>query len=185
MVTYSSILAWRIPWTEEPGRLQSTGLQRVGHDWVTELIKSESEVAQLCPTLCDPMDCSLPGSSLHGILQARVLEWVAISFSRGSSQPRDWTRVSCIPGRRFNLWATREAQGLNWLGIYFCSGDQMPMFRRDGFSGIFMFTVKIGQSWGNWDTEHCCLFTGLEASWEFVLFPVVSYGLQECLVHWD
>ena len=54
-------------------------------------------------TLCDPMDCSLPGSSLHGILQARVLEWVAISFSRGSSRPRDQTRVSCIPGRRFNL----------------------------------------------------------------------------------
>ena len=55
------------------------------------------------------MDCSLPGSSLQGILQARVLEWVAISFSRGSSQPRDRTQVSLIPGRRFNLWATREA----------------------------------------------------------------------------
>ena len=48
----------------------------------------ESEVAQSCPTLCDPMDCSLPGSSVHGIFQARVLEWAAISFSRGSSQPR-------------------------------------------------------------------------------------------------
>ena len=50
---------------------------------------SKSEVTQSCLTLCDPMDCSLPGSSLHRILQARVLEWVAISFSRGSSQPRD------------------------------------------------------------------------------------------------
>ena len=49
--------------------------------------KSESEVAQSCPTLCDPMDCSLSGSSVHGIFQARVLEWIAISFSRGSSQP--------------------------------------------------------------------------------------------------
>ena len=48
-------------------------------------IKKESEVAQLCPTLCDPMDCSLPGFCVHGIFQARVLEWVAISFSRGSS----------------------------------------------------------------------------------------------------
>ena len=46
-------------------------------------------VTQLCLTLCDPMDCSLPGSFVHGILQARILEWVAISFSRGSSQPRD------------------------------------------------------------------------------------------------
>ena len=56
-----------------------------------------------------PWTSSLPGSSLHGILQARVLEWVAISFSRGSSQPRDQTPVSRIPGRRFNLWATGEA----------------------------------------------------------------------------
>ena len=60
-----------------------------------------SEVAQLCPTLCDPLDCSLPHSSIHGIFQARVLEWVAISFSRGSSQPRDRTWVSRIVGRRF------------------------------------------------------------------------------------
>ena len=52
------------------------------------------------------MDCSPPGSSVHGILQARILEWVAISFSRGSSQSRDRTRVSCIAGRRFILWAT-------------------------------------------------------------------------------
>ena len=55
------------------------------------------------------MDCSLPGFSVHGILQARILEWVTISFSRGSSRPRDRTRVSHIGGRRFNLWATREA----------------------------------------------------------------------------
>ena len=73
-------------------------------------IESEREVAQSCPTLCDPIDCSPPGSSLHWILQARILEWVAISFSRGSSQPRDRTQVSHIAGRRFNLWATREAQ---------------------------------------------------------------------------
>ena len=57
---------------------------------------------------CDPMDCSLPGSSVHGIFRARVLEWVAISFSRGSFQPRDRTQVSCIAGRRVTLRATRE-----------------------------------------------------------------------------
>ena len=56
-----------------------------------------------CLTLCDPMDCSPPGSSIHGIFQARILEWVAISFSRGSSQPRDRTQVLRIAGRRFNL----------------------------------------------------------------------------------
>ena len=71
--------------------------------------EGEGEVAQSCPTLCNPMDCSLPGFSVHGILQARILEWIAISFSRGSSWPRDRTRVSHIGGRRFNLWATREA----------------------------------------------------------------------------
>ena len=56
-------------------------------------------VAQLCLTLCHPMDCSPPGSSVHGILQARILEWVAILLSRGSYQPRDQTQVSCITGR--------------------------------------------------------------------------------------
>ena len=70
--------------------------------------ESESEVAQSCPTLCDPVDYSPPGSSLHGILQARILECVAISFSRGSSRPRNETRVFRILGRRFNLWATRD-----------------------------------------------------------------------------
>ena len=62
---------------------------------VQNTFESESEVTQSCPTLCNPMDCSPPGSSVHEILQARVLEWVAISSSRGSSQPRDGTQVSC------------------------------------------------------------------------------------------
>ena len=69
---------------------------------------SESVVAQSCLTLCNPMDCSLPGSSTHGIFQARILEWVANSFSRGTSQPRDWTLVSSTTGRLFIVWATRE-----------------------------------------------------------------------------
>ena len=60
------------------------------------------------------MDCSPPGSSVHGILQARMLEWIAISFFRGSSWPRDWTRVSSIAGRFFTIWATRKAQVYRW-----------------------------------------------------------------------
>ena len=63
----------------------------------------KSEVSQSCLTLCNPMDCSPPGSSVHGIFQARILEWVAISFSRGSSQPRDQTQVSHIAGRCFTI----------------------------------------------------------------------------------
>ena len=132
-------LVWEIPWTEEPGGLQSKGSQTVRHDVVTKqqpwlcsttsilstrrlnqkltcpvLLPpaawkwSESEVAPSCPTLCNPMDCSLPGSSIHGIFQSRVLEWVATSFSRRSSRPRNWTRVSRIVGRRFTIWATSE-----------------------------------------------------------------------------
>ena len=64
-------------------------------------------VAQLYPSLCDPMDYSPAGSSVQGILQARILKWVAIPFSRESSWPRDWTWVST--GRFFTVWATREA----------------------------------------------------------------------------
>ena len=75
--------------------------------------ESESEVAQSCPALCDPLDCSPPSSSVHGIFQTRILEWVATSFSRRSSQPRDWTWVSCIIGRCFTIWATREVSGPN------------------------------------------------------------------------
>ena len=68
-------------------------------------------VAQSCPTLCDPLDCSPPGSSVHGILQARILEWVAMPFSRGSSQPRDQTQISYIAGRFFTVQATWESWG--------------------------------------------------------------------------
>ena len=66
-------------------------------------------VLPLCLTLCNPMDCGLPGSTIHGILQARILEWVARPFSRGSSQPRNGTQVSHIAGRFFTIWGTREA----------------------------------------------------------------------------
>ena len=67
-------------------------------------------VDQSCPTLCDHMDHSPPGPSFHGILQARILEFIAISFSRGSSQPRDRNQVSHTAGRLFTIWAAREAQ---------------------------------------------------------------------------
>ena len=66
---------------------------------------------QSCPTLCDPIDCSLPGSSVHGILQARILEWVAISFPRGSSRPRDRTCTSYLEADP-NHWTTREFPGV-------------------------------------------------------------------------
>ena len=154
MATHSSILAWRILWTEEPGGLQSMGSQRLRHDWVTNTVyrvnlrlssylshksifilkniyKCNANIipnkinttslllsntwplfkfkgcgcmclhTQSCLTLCSPMYWSLPGSSVHEISQARILEWVAISFCRGSSQPRDQTLVSALASRFF------------------------------------------------------------------------------------
>ena len=88
----SLILVWEIPWTEEPDGLQGMGSQRVRHDLATKQWQLQQYICgnaaaaatkslQSCPTLCDPIDGSPPGSSVPGILQARTLEWVAISFS--------------------------------------------------------------------------------------------------------
>ena len=101
------------------------------------LFCSYSEVAQLCPTLCDPVDCSLPGSSVHGIFQAIVLEWIAIFFSRGSPQPRDRTRVSRIVDRRFTVhhqgshkdiqYSTRQRNLTGrFLELLFLDGTENP-----------------------------------------------------------
>ena len=76
----------------------------LGFSWLEPGKWKESEVAQSCLTLCDPTDCGLPDFSVHGIFQAAIPEWVAISFSRGSSRPTDQTWVSCIAGRHFTLW---------------------------------------------------------------------------------
>ena len=92
--------------------MQETRFRSLG--WEAPLEK-EKEVAQSCSTRCDTMDCSPPGSSVHGILQARILEWVAMSSCRGSSWPRDRTQVSSFGGRFFTVWATREAQNCVYL----------------------------------------------------------------------
>ena len=155
MAPHSSTFAWKIPWMEETGGLQSMGSLRVGQDCATSLSlftfmywrrkwqptpvflpgesqgwgtlvgcrlwgctesdtteatqqqqqqhECESEVTQSCPTLCHPMDCSLLESSAHGISQARILEWVAVSFSREFSQPMDQTWVFHTVGRCFTI----------------------------------------------------------------------------------
>ena len=97
-----------------------------GQYWSTQKQNSISgyhvkvKVAQSCPTLCDPMDYTV-----HGILQARILEWVAVPFSRGSSQPRDRTQVSLNAGRSFTCWDTREAQEY-WSGYPIPSPEDLP-----------------------------------------------------------
>ena len=110
---YFGHLMWRGDWLEKTLMLGGIG-GRTFPPTVHE-VKSESEVAQSCATLCDPVDCNLPGSSVHGILQARILEWVAISFSGGSSWLRNWTRVSRLAGSHLILWATNSAWGFPFL----------------------------------------------------------------------
>ena len=101
------------------------GAKLLANFWPT---KSISEVLQLCPTLWDPMDCSPPGSSVHGIFQTRVLEWGAISFSRGSSWLRDWTQVSRTAGQLSTVWDTESVRGSKWLLLFkyiFSWGDPL------------------------------------------------------------
>ena len=77
-------------------------------------------VTQSWTNLCDPRDCTQSGSSAHGILQARILERVAIPFFRGSSQPRDWTRLSCIADRIFTIWVHQGFPGGDSLPVVWC-----------------------------------------------------------------
>ena len=129
---------------QKPGGLQFIGSQRVRHDWsdvalewsdqgdgemleVGEYqVEGTTNAKTLCVCakllqwhlmLCDAMDCSLLDSYVHGILQARIMEWVAMPSSRGFSQPKDQTQISCIAGKFFTIWATEEALGgclLHW-----------------------------------------------------------------------
>ena len=114
-------------------------------------------VAQSCPSLCNPMDCSLPSSSVHGILQASILEWVAIPFSRESSQLRDGTQVSCVAGRLYHL----SHQGIPSRGkqaskLYMLKNvchtpkdKQNPFFHSSLFIwGLFIFLMKVIRDWG-------------------------------------
>ena len=82
-----------------------THTHKISHIYMhTHTCSNSSTVSHSVMSLCDPPDCSLPGSSIHGNLQARILKWVAIPFSRWSSWPRDWTQVSPIAGRFFTNW---------------------------------------------------------------------------------
>ena len=99
------------------------GQEYLRRNGVVFIVNKESKmrcilVTQLCLNFCDSIGCRLPDSSVHGILQARTLEWVAIPFSRGSFWPRDQTWVSCIAGRFFTIWATRNT---SWNAVLGCN----------------------------------------------------------------
>ena len=118
-------------------------------------------VAQ-CPTLCDPMEHSPPGSFVHEILQARILEWVAMPSSRGSSQPRDWTQDSCIAGRFFTIWATREAPCILFNAQLFILYSSRKLFLLNTHLDIdYKFWLKSSKQCKGEDNgtplQYCCL----------------------------
>jgi len=122
-------------------------------------INSESEVkvlvVQSCPTLCSPMDYSPPGSSVHGVLQARILEWVAIPFAVRFSRPRDWTQISCIGGRLFNHLSHQGSPLMQWLFV-------------DGEGCLFL--------------HYCCFFSALRNQWVEWFYLVVFCSWKACHV---
>ena len=127
----------------------------------SKLIEHVCLVTQSCLTSCDPIDCSPPGSSVHGTLQARILGWVVISFSRGSSQPRKWNLVSRTAGRFFTNWATgKPSMDGEWeCGLFVCLFYQIiweifikviqwPTLEKDCFKNSVLFLLlKVVEEW--------------------------------------
>ena len=142
-----------------------------------------SEVAQLCPTLCDPMDCSLQGSSNHGIFQVRVLEWIVISFSSGYSWPRDQTRVSRIVGRHFTVWTTYFENDFTTKCNLQIQCDPYQII-----NGIFHRTrrKKFHNSYGNTKTLSSQSSQKEEWSWgnqpSWLQIILQSYGHQDSMI---
>ena len=125
-------------------------------------------ITQLRPTLCGPMDYSPPGSSVHGILQARTLERVAISSFRGFPWPRYWTQVSCIAGTFFTIWLTRESLVYNTSH----TNNILKSNKQTKFFFYFYRTLKRTAATSP-------LLLGL------LLFGKISWELRFCWEVWD
>ena len=135
--------------------------------WRPSAVQVPSSLVPACSRVwlfCDPMDCSPPGSSVHGISQARILEWVAISFSRESSQPRNWTHVSYIGRQILDHCAIWEAHKYCWLSLNPCISqhfDERTLFLRPSLvhlrkyislmiNLLVLITVLFLQTWSLW-----------------------------------
>ena len=136
-------------------------------------------ITQSCLTLCDPMNCSPPGSCVHGILQARILDWVAISFSKGSSQPRDQTWLSSIADRFFTVWATKEASSTNKEWIYKGCMKHLPLAHK-----FYTLLNHLGPPWLclHWD-PFLLLSLPASVSWDEVGIGV--WGTEFCQLHFQ
>ena len=130
MASHSSILAWEIPWMEKPGGLQSKGLQSrtwLSDETIATCMYAAAKSLQSCPTLCDPIDRSPPGPTVPGILQARTLEWVAISFSNAWKWKVKVKSLSCV--RLFETPCTAAHQAPPSMGFSrqeYWSGVPLP-----------------------------------------------------------
>ena len=122
---------------------------------------------------CNPMNCSPPGSSVHGIFQARLLECIAISFSRVSSQPRNWTQVSCIHGRFFTDWATNNHSVKEWR---LRNDDYIMLSEKwinsyNQYNPKFYKTIKIERE-------------KIQKYWIYFIFLAAPHGMQD-LISWS
>ena len=147
-----------------PGDLPDSGIKPVSPE--SPALQADSLcvlVTQLCPTLCNPMDCSAPGSSVNRIFQVRTLEWVAISFSRGSSETRDQTWVSYAAGRFFTNWATREA--LKFLVNIKCPETQVLRLLQEAVTGGSTFSCLSMLSWATRALENVTFLCG-KSEWK-------------------
>ena len=132
-------------------------------DWWTVWCWKKSVVPQSCPTLWDPMDCSLPGFSVLKIFQARILEWVAISSSRGSSRPKDRTWASCIAIRLFMVWATKynttAKQSHTWVFI--------KKMMKKNYHNVWFSWLSREVIWLMWIYMDFCTFLKGVNSWSW------------------
>ena len=136
-------------------------------------------VAQLCPALCDPMYCCPPVSSVHGILLSRILEWVAIPFSRRASWLRDWTQISCITGRFFTIWTTREVhQSINLQQLESITTDRIIKKKKT-------YSIILWKLW---------IWNAYKSTYKFINLKACKNNLPKedimpshlitCLTHW-
>ena len=135
---------------------------------------TECSVIQLCPTFCDPIDCSPPGSSVHGILQARILEWVAISSSRGSSWPGDQTCVSCTPASAGSFFTTeppaRFPIAILYSFLFLFAKSANPTYNVKCF-WILLVCQRINP-WAFWTIKYWL--------WGFLLYICLLYLKRKC-----
>ena len=135
-------------------------------------------IAQLCPTLCDLMDCGPPGSSVHGILQARILEWIAIPYSKGSSRPRNQTWVSLTAGRFLTIWATREATS-SYLLISPQSHSEDDSADMDTRNSSLILCTQNSQKMSIW----CVQFSSVQSLSRVQLCDPMNRSTPGLLVH--